>query len=437
MKNDPRMASQEDIVCRMDEYLRAMTQISKFSGSVLLARSGQVLHSAGYGLADREHTVANTPRTKFRLGSITKQFTAMAVMLLEEQGKLSIQDAISEHLTYSPDHWQGITIHHLLNHTSGLGNLADIPGCQETTARLPLSVRELVETFRETPLEFSPGSGHRYSNSGYFLLGDIIERVSGVTYEQFLTNHIFGPLGMTDSGYDHHETVLVDRATGYRRQGGEWFRAGYLDMGFPFAAGALYSTVEDLYRWDQALLMGRLVSKQAHTRMTIVTPLLSSYGYGFVIGREHGRKTVGHAGGVNGFRANFVRFPDEPACVILLSNSEATDFRDVTQALTAILFGEEQEARTVKRPVKVADDLLASHAGTYQVVPGLTLRVESQGGYLVVTCGNARGRFLPESDTMFFHEESGDALTFHATTETGGNYLTLRQAEAELEAEKV
>ena len=423
----------KNIVSQAEEYLCAMTQIGKFSGSVLVSQDGQTLHSAGYGLADREHVVANTPLTKFRLGSITKQFTGMAVMMLEEQGKLTVDDPISRHLPYSPDRWRGVTIHHLLNHTSGLGNLADIPGCQETTARLPLSMRELVETFRETPLEFRPGTQYRYSNSGYFLLGDIIEQSSNMSYEDFLRDHIFAPLGMADSGYDRHETILSHRATGYRRRNGEWVRAAYLDMGFPFAAGALYSTVEDLSRWDQALLAGRLISQVSHARMTTATPLLSSYGYGLVMGREHGRRTVGHAGGINGFRANFVRYPDEPACVIVLSNSEASDFLEVTKTLAAILFGEDNEIPAMRTPITVGDDALSSCAGVYQIIPGVSVSVEVKDGHLVVTSRQARRDFLPESETVFFDEESGDAIAFHAAHDGGASHLTLTMAQAQVE----
>lgn len=429
--------SKEYIACRADEYMQAMTQIGKFSGAILIARAGQVLHRAGYDMADREHGVANTPSTKFRLGSITKQFTSMAIMVLEERGKLSSQDLISKHLPYSPDHWKEITIHQLLNHTSGLGNLADIPGCQQTTAPLSLSVRELIETFRETPLEFSAGTQHRYSNSGYFLLGDIIERASGMSYEKFLRDNIFDPLQMADSGYDHYDTILKNRATGYCRQDGEWIRARYLDMSFPFSAGALYSTVEDLYRWDQALDAARLISKASLARMITITPLLTCYGYGLLMGREHNRRTVGHAGGINGFRANFVRFPDESACVIVLSNSEASDFFGVTKTLAAIMFGEKYEMPLGKAPVTIVESVLASYAGVYEIVPGVRLRVASRDGRLIVTCGKARSQFLPESETVFFANDSGDRITFHTASQTSVSHLTLVQAEVEAQARKV
>ncbi len=437
MTNAKKKTTEKGIVSDVEAYMQAMTRAGKFSGSVLLAHKGKILHSAGYDLANREHGVANTPHTKFRIGSITKQFTAMAIMILAEQGKLRVHDPLLPHLPYSPEAWKEITIHHLLNHTAGLANLTSFPGIFETTARQPQTVREVVEIFREKPLEFRPGSQYRYSNSGYILLGDIIERTSGVSYETFLQEQIFTPLEMADSGYDRFEAVLPHRASGYTRQAGEWAGVAYLDMGFPYAAGALYSTVEDLYRWDQALLAQRLISEQAHARMTMIAPLLAPYGYGVGMGWQHNRKTVEHAGGINGFRANLVRFPDEPACVIALCNSETSAFIDVTKALGAILFGEKVEMPEVKTPAKVAAAVLASYVGLYELMPHVTLQVEGKEGCLLVTSGTARSRFLPDSDTVFFREDSKDTLTFHTSRKGDVTHLTLRQADVEVEARKV
>jgi len=426
--NEKRLADE------MEAYLQAMTEAGEFCGAVLVAQDGEVLLSGGYGLADREHDVPNTPQTKFRLGSITKQFTSMAILMLAEQEKLSLDDPLSRHLPYSPEHWKDITVHHLLNHTSGRGNLADIPGIQQTKARLPLPVREIVETFRETPLEFRTGTAFRYSNSGYFVLGDIIERVSGLSYEEFLQTHIFGPLAMADSGYDHYQTILKNRATGYRKQDGELVRAEYLDMSFPFSAGALYSTVEDLYRWGQALDADRLISGESYTRMTTITPLLTTYGYGLIMGRLHNRRTIGHAGGVNGFRANFIRFPDEHASVIVSSNSEESDFFGVTKALSAIMFGEDYELPEVKNAVKVDGPLLASYAGAYEIAPGVTLEVEKGDGHLRVTYGQAQSLFLPETDTLFRRDD--DSITFHLSGDAV-SHLTLSQAQTHSPQSKV
>lgn len=420
-----------DLTDRIEAYMQAMEAAGKFSGAVLLAHKGEVLHAAGYGLADREHGVANTPRTKFRIGSITKQFTAMSILILAEEGKLGVDDPIARHLPYCPEAWKGITIHHLLNHTSGIANLTSFPGNLRTTARLPLTLDEVVETFRSKPLDFAPGSQIAYSNSGYLLLGDIIERVSGMPYESFLKTRLFGPLEMADSGYDRNEAILPQRARGYGRRDGEWVGCTYLDMGYPHAAGALYSTVEDLYRWDQALRAGRLVGPAWHARMNTVTPLLSTFGYGVVLGRAHDRRTISHDGGIHGFRANLVRYPDEPACVVVLCNSEVADFLGVSKALSALLFGKPVEMPTVKTPVEVAADVLAAYAGVYEIVPGVALTVAAEDGRLRVESGAARRRFLPESESAFFSEDSPDTLTFR------DDGLTLIQGEAVVEARKI
>jgi CubicO group peptidase (beta-lactamase class C family) len=435
--NDERdAATAGDVAAQADATLRALEKLGRFTGAALLARGDVVVHRGAYGQANREYGAPNTPETKFRIGSITKQFTAVAILMLKEEGKLDVSDPISRHLPYSPEAWSDITVHMLLNHTSGIANLTSLPRSQETSARLPLSLREVVETFRESPLEFRSGMEFRYCNSGYILLGDIIERASGMTYEAFLREHIFGPLGMNDSGYDRNGAILPNRASGYRKRNGEWENASYIDMGYPSAAGALYSTVDDLFLWHQALGAGRLVSAESHTRMTTVTPLLSTYGYGVSMGRAHNRRTVHHAGGINGFRANLVRYPDEAACVIVLCNSETTDHSSISATLGAILFGEKYEAPSQTRHV-IAPDTMAQYAGDYEILPGVTLQISAHVDRLIVRCGNARGEFLPESDTVFGCEENTNGLTFPVGEDSGIRHLVLREGGVETEARRV
>jgi hypothetical protein len=199
----------------------------------------------------------------------------------------------------------------------------------------------------------------------------------------------------------------------------------------------LYSTVDDLFRWDQALGAGRLVSKEAHARMTTIAPLLAPYGYGFGILRQNNRRMISHAGGLPGFRTQLSRFPDEPACVIVLSNSETTSSFGVTGVLSAILFGEEYEIPAVKTAIDVARDVLDTYVGGYEIVRGVTLRVEHKDGRLSVTSGNARREFLPESQTVFFADESDDGLEFHITDSGAVTGLTLRQGDVEAEARKL
>lgn len=431
--NENRNETIHEIAARADEYLNAMEQIGRFSGATLLARNGAVMYRGARGLADREHGVPNSVHSRFRIASISKQFTAMAILILAEQGKLDVGDPIRKHLPYSPEHWSGIRIHHLLNHTSGLIRAPET----DETRNVPRTVRQAVGTFVDRPLDFRTGTEHRYSNAGYMLLGDIIERLSGDTYGEFLREQIFGPLGMADTGCYQPHAVLPDRACGYRTHNGSWMRAGNTDdPWWAFGAGSLYSTVDDLYRWDQALLAGRLVSAESHRRMNTATPLLAPYGYGVGLDPEHGRRRIWHAGGLPGYRAQFCRFVEEPACVIVLCNSETSDFFVVAEVLGAILLGEKY-ALPSRRAASVPDDVLASYAGVYEILPGVTLRVSAEPGRLVVAAGDTRCGFYPGSDGSFFRHENGDDLTFRVDATGAVNGLLLRQSGVEAEARRI
>src|SRR5438132_8441593 len=249
----------------------ALVKAGKFNGSILIARDGKVLVSKGYGMANFELDVPNTPQTKFRLGSITKPFTAIAIMLLQERGKLSVQESIGKYLADCPEAWQTITIHHLLSHTSGLAK-HDKAGDYLKTAMMPMTVMQLIDSFRNKPADFKPGDKFDYNNNGYILLGCVIEKVSGQSYEAFLKANIFAPLKMADSGYDNHDPIIKNRAAGYRSESATLFNAAYIDESQPFAAGALYSTTGDLLLLDQALNEGKLLSpKTQETMFTVVS----------------------------------------------------------------------------------------------------------------------------------------------------------------------
>ena len=424
------MRDKTDIAAKAAAYLAAMTELGRFSGSVLISVGHEILLCDGYGMADREHAVPNIPQTKFRIGSISKQFTAMAILLLEQQGKLSVNDFISISLPDAPNTWSGVKIRHLLNHSSGIPSLTEFVD-QETTGRLPLTLVQWIDTFRDKPVQFKAGTQHHYSNSGYLLLGDIIERVSGLSYESFLDANIFEPLEMADSGYDRHSKILPNRASGYREEDKVWIRAPYVDMGFPFAAGALYSTVEDLYRWDQALLDNRLLSEEASARMTTVTPLLAAYGYGTVVGQLYGKRTLGHLGGIPGFRANLMRFPDEPACIIALCNTESSDFVSVPKTLSAMIFNQEYQSPEAPSLIIIPEALAGSYVGEYQISPDAVLKVEYKDNGLLVTCADAQQSFTPKTQTLFV-SESGEEIRFEGPIDNDQKYLTLVQNGVEV-----
>lgn len=320
---------------KVDAHLKS--RFGNFSGFVLVARKGDILVSKGYGMANYELGVPNTAKTKFRLGSLTKQFTAAAILQLREKGLLDLNDSLSKYLPDYP-HGEQIFLHHLLAHTSGIPSYTDFPGFLDNLA-VPTTVEKVIASFKGRPLVFSPGQKFSYSNSGYVLLGCIIEKVSGQSYEDYLRDNIFTPLGMKDTGYDHTETVLQNRAAGYRYLNGKQLcNAGHMDMANAYSAGALYSTAEDLYLWDRALYTEKVLSRESLTKM--FAPGLGAYGYGWYIGQVSGRRVVHHGGNINGFSTYVARYIDDDVLVVVLSNIERAPIAQISWDLGAIAFGQ-------------------------------------------------------------------------------------------------
>jgi CubicO group peptidase (beta-lactamase class C family) len=329
----------------MDAYLRGLAEAGQFSGAVLVAQRGQTILRAAYGFAEASHAVPNTPATRFRLGSISKQFTAMGILILQTQGALSVDDPACGYLSDCPPAWEPITIHQLLTHTSGIPNYTGTPAfaAQEPFAVTP---EEIIAPLRSRPLLFAPGEGYGYSNANYVLLGMIIEGVSGKLYEDFLREAIFAPLGMRDTGVEHARVMIPELAVGYENPTTE---ATYLDLSNLFAAGALYSTVDDLYRWDRALADDRLIPAELRERM--FTPVRETYAYGWRITRPFNRLMAGHTGHVSGARTYITRYPDDDAVIIVLSNFESADVTTISVQLAADLFHASIPTAVVATPI--------------------------------------------------------------------------------------
>lgn len=308
-----------------DAYIRSEVATHFFRGAVLVGIDGKTVFEKAYGLGNEEWGADNTIHTKFRIASLTKQFTAASVLLLQERGRLNVHDAISRYLVGVPAAWQAITIHQLLTHTSGIPNSTDKSGIDRAAA----TPQQMFRSFVDKPLDFIPGTSWNYSNSGYILLGMIIEKVSGQTYADFLKTNIFDPLGMKDSGYDRARDILKERASGYQVIDGRTANADFIDMNGPFSAGSIYSTVEDLYRWNEALAAdGRLLSadslKQMFTEYPEATHEGQHYGYGVVISRlKFSRLLYYHGGGIDGFSSSLQRYPKDRVCIVILSNYDS------------------------------------------------------------------------------------------------------------------
>jgi CubicO group peptidase (beta-lactamase class C family) len=336
------MVIEPDAVAGVDALLSQMAKDGTFTGSVLIAEHDNALLNRGYGWADREGQIPNTPQTRFRLASVSKQFTAMAILILQSRGKLNIQDPICNHITNCYPTWKGITIHHLLTHTSGLARRL-WPILKYEAERPEFSNRSLpIEFFDDSPLDSPPGERFSYSNPGYVLLACIIEQASGQSYEAFLQEAIFTPLGMRNTGYEHSSSAL---AAGYADRQGTT-PDPFVEWSIPDGSGLLYSTVEDLFLWDQALYTERLLPRAQLEPM--FAPIVQetdqagfAYGYGWYVGEDRGRPVVGHGGNTAGFATLIIRYPADQITEIVLMNQQDINQLSVWQAISNEIFGEE------------------------------------------------------------------------------------------------
>jgi len=337
---------------QLDKLINQYTEYEQFNGSVLVAEKGTVIYKKGFGMANMEWDIPNQSNTKHRLGSITKQFTSMLILQLAEQGKLKLDVPITTYLPeYNKSNGDKITIHHLLTHTSGIPNYTSFPNFFKDKTRDPYTPDEFVEVFADSTLQFTPGEKFSYSNSGYFLLGVLIEKVTGNSYEQVLQENILDPLKMQNTGYDHHSTILKNRASGYEKNGSDYKNANYLDMTIPYAAGSLYATVEDLYLWDQALYTNKLLSKEFMDLLfTKHIPAFGGhYGYGWSVSFEpigkskDSVKVIGHGGGINGFNTLISRMPADKNLIVLFNNTGGASLGKMSAAIGGILYNKAYE----------------------------------------------------------------------------------------------
>jgi CubicO group peptidase (beta-lactamase class C family) len=325
---------------QLDDYFTEDTPL--FSGGVLIARQGEILLSKGYNYADWELRVPNSPHTKFRITSITKPFTATLIMMLHERGLIDLDEKVCSYLPDCPDSWGEITVHQLLTHTSGIPEYTRLPDAR-AEARQPHNVSGLLDLFKEEPLESSPGETFQYSNSNYIVLGAVVERISGETFEGFLKGVVLDPLEMENTGLDNNIQILRERAAGYQIQGRALVNAPYLDMTNAYSTAGMYSTVEDLYKWDQALYSDLLLSQESIEMM--YSPELGrdardKYGYGWRIGDLKGGRKIWHAGLINGFHTYLGRYIDDRTTIIILSNIETEDIDSIVEDLEDLIFTE-------------------------------------------------------------------------------------------------
>jgi CubicO group peptidase (beta-lactamase class C family) len=334
---------------KIDALMKQYHDYGQFNGSVLVAEKGKIIYEKGFGMANMEWAIPNQPDTKFRIGSVTKQFTATLVLQLIEEGKIKLDGKLSDYLPdYRSDTGAKITIHQLLNHTSGIPSYTGRPDFFAEVSRNPYSVTDFVKKFASGDLEFEPGSKFNYNNSGYFLLGAIIEKVTGRSYDTVLKERILDPLRMTNTGYDHTAPILQKRASGYEKRPAGYVNAAYLDMSLPYAAGSIYSTVDDLYKWERSFYENKILS--AESKKMMYTPGLANYGYGLIIAdqpigkTDQKTKVIQHGGGINGFNSLLTRLVDKEQTIILLDNVGLGRYHgNITNSIINILNGQPVE----------------------------------------------------------------------------------------------
>ncbi|MEA2558930.1 MAG: hypothetical protein QOH06_434 [Acidobacteriota bacterium] len=409
------LAQEVDLATYADKLLTEAYPAGEPGAAALVVKDGKTVLRKGYGLANLELGVPIQPDMVFEIGSVTKQFTAAAILLLAERGLLSVDDDVTRHLPDYPTHGQKITIDHLLTHTSGIPSYTGLPEWMPRV-REDLKVEQLVAMFKDKPLEFAPGERWAYNNSAYILLGAIIEKVSGKTYEDFIEQEIFKPLGMTHSSYGHNTEVVPGRVDGYDKMEEGYRRSQYLSMTQPYSAGSLLSTVDDLARWSDGLWGGKVLKPESLKRMLTPAQLSSGrstrYAYGLGIGDYAGRTIVEHGGGIFGFVCDTLRVPDEGIFVAILSNNpakepqpEALAFRIAAKAL-----GQPLESRQV---VKMDPKALDEYVGVYRF-PDDVIRTVSRDGDRLFSqrSGGAKNEIRALAKDRFFFDVSDNLLQF-------------------------
>ncbi len=436
----------KQLTAEYDKMLSDQFKAGETGCAALVAMNGQVIYRKAFGMADLELNVPMQPEMVFRIGSITKQFTAIAILQLMEQGKLSLQDEITRFIPDYPMQGHSITVEHLLTHTSGIKSYTNVPEFQKFI-RTDMKSEEVIDLIKSKPMEFAPGTKWNYNNSGYFLLGYIIEKVSGKTYQEYLQENFFSPLGMTSSCYGNDTEIIKWRASGYQPGKEGAVNSDFMSMLLPYAAGSIMSTVDDLYKWNRAVHSYKLVKKEtldmAHTAYKLKDGKSTGYGYGWSLSELQGNPTIEHGGGINGYLTSSVYLPDEDVFVALFSNSngKAPEFSSLKMAALAI----GKPLKTTEMQLNEA--ALKEYQGIYVSEENKEAKIVMEEGKLAAArSGGSRRTMIPVEKDMFLIENSFTSLKFSrdpagkiimATFDDRGDVTEWKKSDKSLEEKKV
>ena len=396
-----------------DKLLSAQFKPGETGCAALVAINGQIIYKKAFGMANLELNVPMQPDMVFRLGSITKQFTAVAILQLMEQGKLSLQDDITKFIPDYPTQAYKITIENLLTHTSGIKSYTNDPGIMKFM-KDDLKPEEVMDKFKNLPMEFAPGTKWNYNNSGFFLLGYIIEKASGMKYQDYIEQNLFKPAGMTNSLYGSDRKIIKNRAYPYQADGDNTINADYMSMLLPYSAGSLMSTVEDLYMWNRALLSDKFVKREtlekAWTEYKLSDGKGTHYGYGWFLSQVQGSPTIEHGGGINGYLTNGIYLPKEDVFVAVFSNSTAKGPDAVSTKMAAIAIGKPYSHTETPVPA----DIIDQYPGVYEDESGSQRLITKEGSDLFSQrSGGAKIKMKQFAKDKFFFDDYFTILTFN------------------------
>lgn len=405
----PARAASDGLATYAEHLLATTYPADQPGAAALVMKDGQVVLRKGFGMANLELGAPVAPDMVFELGSITKQFTAASILLLQERGQLRVEDEITKYLPDYPTHGQKITVENLLTHTSGIPSYTDLDEWMPRV-REEMKPADLIAMFKDKPLEFTPGEKWAYDNSGYILLGAVIEKVSGKSYEQFVEEEIFQKLGMAHSRYGHEEEIVPLRATGYEKNAKGFYNARYLSMTQPYAAGSLMSTVDDLAIWDRALSGETLLKKGSLDRMftsyKLKNGLVTHYGYGMGVTDLAGKRLLAHSGGIFGFTTMIARVPEERLLIVILSNNEASNPSPESLAvhIAAKALGQALEDR---KAVALDAKTLDEYAGVYRFDAETVRTISREGTKLFAQRSGGRKMeiFASERDNFYYQDD--------------------------------
>ena len=409
----------------VDRFLSGHYLTNGPGATAIITKGGETIYRNAFGKANLELDVDMRPEHVFEIGSITKQFTAVAILMLVEQGKLSLTDEITKFLPDYPTHGHTITIHHLLNHTSGIKSYTSIPSFFDN-ARTDMTPKELIDTFKDEPIDFAPGEKYEYNNSAYIILGYIIEEVTGETYEDYVEEKLFKPAGMTQSRYGHKSEIIKNRATGYQPTADGYEIAEYISMTLPYAAGSLMSTVDDLSKWQIAMNKNMFItesSKQlAWDDYTLNDGSKIGYGYGWGPGKINGTTSVEHGGGIFGYETMGIYVPEEDIYVALLTNSNDGDPTDKAIKIAAIALGKAYPE--ISKSVSLSSKQLEKWIGAYEFDDGAIRFITLDGGQLKSKKkGSETFNIYPSGLNSFFFEDGMTSYDF--SEDAHGQYVTM------------